>query len=183
MKRLHLTRAAVFFLAIACTIQARADHDSISVFSGDKSGDWSLTRIKTELAADITTIDYVGHDGKHTSSAVPLASLLKAAGVPVELTNPKKGVDPKEKHAELHLAITVQGRDGYYTVFSIAELMPELTSKKVWLALDVDGKPWPDTEAPMKLVVKDDEKPARWVHSVQTITVVKIEPPATQPAK
>jgi hypothetical protein len=26
-------------------------------------------------------------------------------------------------------------------------------------------------------------KPARWVHSVQTITVVKIDPPATQPGK
>jgi DMSO/TMAO reductase YedYZ molybdopterin-dependent catalytic subunit len=61
--------------------------------------------------------------------------------------------------------------------------MADLDNRKIWLALDVDGKPLPDADGPMKLVVPDDAKPARWVHAVQSISVVKLEPPATQPAR
>jgi Oxidoreductase molybdopterin binding domain len=113
---------------------------------------------------------------------VPLTSLLKAAGVDTELKKPT-GNDPKNKHGEMHFAVIVQGSDGYFTVFSIGELMADLANRPVLIALDVDGKSWPATEAPVKLIVPDDQKPARWVHSVQSISVIKVELPATQPAK
>lgn len=170
-------------IALCALIGANAANDKVTIAGAvDKPGEWTVARIKADLAADITTITYTGHDGKHTSSAVPLASLLKAVGVQTELKPPPKGVDPKAKHGEMHFAVTVQGRDGYFAVFSIAELMTDLGNRHIWLALDVDGKPWPAAEAPMKLVVPDDEKPARWVHSVETISVVSVGAPATQPA-
>jgi DMSO/TMAO reductase YedYZ molybdopterin-dependent catalytic subunit len=170
-------------LVFTATLHAAAN-DSITVNGTvDKPGEWTADKLKTELAADVTSISYTGHDGKHSSTAVPLVSLLKAAGVATQLGNPPKGTVGKDKHAELHFAVVVQGRDGYYTVLSISEIMAELGNKKIWLALDVDGKPWPEADAPMKLVIADDAKPARWVHSVQMISVVKVEPPATQPSK
>ncbi len=182
---MHYTKliATALFLALTASLHAAAN-DSITINGTvDKPGDWTADKLKTEFASDVTTISYVGHDGKHSSTAVPLVSLLKAAGVAMEMKPVPKGTTPKDKHAELHLAVIVQGRDGYFTVLSISELMAELGNKKVWLALDVDGKPWPEADQPMKLVIPDDAKPARWVHSVQSITVVKVEPPATQPSK
>jgi hypothetical protein len=178
-----MKQATIAFLFCICLTASLRAGDTVTVTGTDKSTDWTVAKLKSDLAADVTTITYTGHDGKHTSTAVPLVSVLKAAGVQAELKNPTKGTDPKARHPEMHMVVTVQGRDGFYVVLSLAELMPELGNKKVWLALDVDGKPWPDADVPMKLVVADDEKTARWVHSVQTISVTKVDPPSTQPAK
>jgi hypothetical protein len=157
--------------------------DTVTINSAtSKPAMWTVEQIKTKLAGDVTKLEYTGHDGKHTSTVVPLVSLLKAAGVMTQL-EPHPAKDGKAKHAEMHYAVTVEGSDGYYAVLSLAELMPDLGNRKVWLALDVDGKSWPEKESPMKLIVPEDEKPARWVHSVRTISVVKVEAPATQPAK
>jgi DMSO/TMAO reductase YedYZ molybdopterin-dependent catalytic subunit len=147
-----------------------------------KPGDWAVDRIKSELSADVASVEYSGHDGKHTASAVPLVSLLKASGVVTQLKQDPKA-DPKSKHDELHYVVTVEGSDGYYTVLSAAELLAEVGNHKAWIAIDEDGKPLADKEGPMKLIVPDDQKPARWVHSIKTISVVKIEAPATQPAR
>jgi hypothetical protein len=173
-----------WFLLSAFAFAPRVDGEAnITINTAtSKPTEWSADQIKTKLAGEVTTLSYTGHDGKHTSSVVPLLSVLKAAGVTTQL-DPHPNKDPKIKHDELHYAVTVQGKDGYYVVLSIAELMSELGDRKAYLALDVDGKPWPEKETPMKLIMPDDQKPARWVHSVQSISVIKVEPPATQPAK
>jgi DMSO/TMAO reductase YedYZ molybdopterin-dependent catalytic subunit len=172
-------------LILSLAIQSvHAADDAVTVTGAvDKPGDWTVDKLKTDLSADVTSITYTGHDGKHTGNAVPLVSLLKAAGLQTDLPMPPKGVAARQKHAEMHYAVMVEGKDGYVAVFSIAELMPDLGNRHIYLALDVDGKPWPEKESPLKLVASDDVKPARWVHNVTKITVVKIEPPATQPAK
>ncbi len=179
-----------WMIGLAClamqvaSLRAAPASDGISLGGiVDKPGDWTVVRLKRELAADVTSVDYTGHDGKHTSTAVPLVSLLKAAGAATELKQPAKGVTGAEKHAEMHYAVVVQGRDGYFAVFSIGELMADLANRKIYLALDEDGKPLPDADGPMKLIVPDDGKPARWVHGVQSVSVVKVEPAATQPAR
>jgi DMSO/TMAO reductase YedYZ molybdopterin-dependent catalytic subunit len=184
MKQMKILVGILCVIALSTSLRAGPGADAITIDgSVAKPGDWTIDRIRTEFADQITSLDYVGHDGPHTSKVVPLISLLKAAGVETQLKTAK--VAPNVKHAELHYAVVVQGRDGYYTVLSIAELMPEMSKNKFYLALDVDGKPWPATEAPMKMIASDDGKPARWVHSVQTISVVKLEPvaAATQPVK
>jgi hypothetical protein len=168
-------------LLVSLLATAAGAADSMSITGAvTKPGDWTVEKLKTDLAADVTSITYTGHDGKHTSSAVPLVALLKAAGMTTDLPQPPKGIDPKTKHAETHYAVIVEGSDGYIAVFSLAELMPDLGNRHVYLALDVDAKAWSDKDAPAKLVAIDDVKPARWVHSVKTITVVKIERPTTQ---
>jgi hypothetical protein len=178
MRRMNFAIGLICILATAASMRAA---DTFTVTVNDNPSDWTVAKIKTDLAADITKLEYTGHDGKHTSSVVPLISVLKAAGVDTALKKPT-GNDPT-KHAELHFAIIVQGRDGYSTLFSIGELMADLANRPVFIALDVDGKPWPAAEAPVKLIVPEDQKPARWVHSVQAISVVNVQSPATQPVK
>jgi hypothetical protein len=137
--------------------------------------------LKSELSADITSITYTGKDQKHTSNAVPLVALLKASGVSTQL-KADPTADPKTKHHELRLVVVVQGNDGYTAVFSLAELLGELGNRPVWLAFDADGQPLPAADGPLKLIVPDDQKPARWVHAVRSISVVDVTP-TTQPAK
>jgi DMSO/TMAO reductase YedYZ molybdopterin-dependent catalytic subunit len=182
MQQSKFLTGILWLLLVVPALRADASPDRISVNgSVDKPGDWTVARLKLELAGDVTKIEYSAHDGKHTSSVVPLASLLKAAGVQTGLKQPPKGVTGKDKHVETHYTVVVQGRDGYYAVFSIGELMTDLDNRKIWLALDEDGKALPDADGPMKLIVPDDGKPARWVHGVQSVSVVKVEPPATRP--
>ena len=113
---------------------------------------------------------------------MPLLSLLKAAGVQTQLKNDPKA-EAKTKHFELRYAVVVQGRDGYVAAFSLAELQPDLGNRHVWLALDADGQPLPASEGPMKLIAMDDGKPARWVHAVQSISLVNVAAATTAPSK
>jgi DMSO/TMAO reductase YedYZ molybdopterin-dependent catalytic subunit len=176
---------AIFWLVGLVLFSAQLGADSVApavTVNGavSKPGDWTVDRIKSELADDVTSIQYSSRDGKHSSKAVPLVSLLKAAGVVTQLKQDAKA-DPRGKHGELHYVVTVEGSDGYYAVMSIAELLAEVGDRKVWLAIDMDGKPLSDKDGPAKLIVPDDQKPARWVHSVKTVSVVKVAPPTTLP--
>ena len=173
--------AVVLLIALLLASPLRADSVSITG-TIDKPGDWTVDRVRTELAADVATISYTGHDGKkHTSMAVPLLSLLKASGLQTQLKS-SPNADPKTKHFELRLAVAVQGHDGYVAAFSLSELQPDLGNRHVWLAFDTDGQPLAASDGPMKLVASDDAKPARWVHAVQTISVVNVAPPTTKPS-
>jgi hypothetical protein len=88
--------------------------------------------------------------------------------------------DPKLKNHNLRLAVVVEGADGYTATFSLGELMPEIGGKEAWLALDEDGKPLP--QRLVKLVVPADQKPARWVRDVVSITIVDPTAAITRPA-
>src|SRR5208282_2195422 len=101
------------WIAISGTLCAGSDPDAVAVGGAvDKPGDWTTARVKSELGADITSISYMSHGQKHTSDAVPLISLLDAAGVSAQLKmNPN--ADPKVKNGELRLVVVVEGRDGY----------------------------------------------------------------------
>jgi hypothetical protein len=110
-----------------------------------------------------------------------LVSLLKAAGVPVEFVM-KPGADPKVKNPQMRRAVLVSGRDGYSVAFSMAELLPMVGNRAVWVALEEDGKPLSENDGPVRLIVPDDGMPARGVHGVASIDVVEVNAAATQPA-
>jgi hypothetical protein len=79
--------------------------------------------------------------------------------------------DPKTKNPQMRLAILVRGRDCYAAVFSLAELLPMVGNRAVWLVLDEDGKPLADSDGPTGLIVPDDQMPSRGVHQVAEIDV------------
>jgi len=108
---------------------------------------------------------YNEHEKKQeTYQGVPLAEILKRAGVPQgeELRGPA-----------LATYVRAEGADGYAVVFSLAELDSSIQDSGVLVADTLDGRPIPDKLGPLRLIVPHDKRPARWVRMLQSITVVK----------
>lgn len=94
---------------------------------------------------------------------VALAALLQAQhAMPTE---PLRG-------AQLRRRIEVAARDGYTAVFTLAELDPTLGARRVLLVDRCGGEPLAADAGPLRLIVPQDQRPARWVRQVRAITVI-----------
>jgi DMSO/TMAO reductase YedYZ molybdopterin-dependent catalytic subunit len=132
---------------------------------------WSADDLRTTLAGQVSTIEYEVHGKKHSAHAVPLVAVLRSAGAGMTLKMDPKA-DPKTKNLPLRLAVVVRGRDGYAATFALAELLPDIGDRPVWVALDADGQPLADRSAPVELIAPADAKPGRWVRAIASISVV-----------
>lgn len=128
-----------------------------------KAQTWSVSRLEQELKNELKTIDYSIKGKEYTSRCVPLLSLIKAA---------EPSFNTQQKHSELRFLIRVQGRDGYSVWYSLGELLPEFGNRTVYVALDVNGKPYSDREAPIRLIVPGEKDYGRWIYGIATITIV-----------
>ena len=114
---------------------------------------------------------YTSRGNKVESHCVALYAVLKAAGVEVDLKM-SPGTEAGKKNHPLRFAVVVVGRDGYTAAFSLAELLPEVGGRQVYLALDADGKPFAEGEGHMRVISPDDKNLSRWVRDAGTIQVV-----------
>lgn len=96
---------------------------------------------------------------------VPLAALLKQAGVPQgeQLRGPW-----------MASYVLAEAADGYRVVFSLAELDSGFLDSEVLLADTMDGVPIGAGEGPFKLVAPHEKRPARWVRMLKSLTVVQV---------
>ncbi|WP_163410077.1 molybdopterin-dependent oxidoreductase [Flavobacterium ajazii] len=102
-------------------------------------------------------------DGKAQQySGVAIFDLLQQAGVTV-------GKELKGENLTKYLLVRCS--DGYEVVFSLAELDPSFTNRVVILADAKDGKPLADGIGPFRLVVPDENKPARSAHEVTHLII------------
>jgi DMSO/TMAO reductase YedYZ molybdopterin-dependent catalytic subunit len=67
------------------------------------------------------------------------------------------------------------GSDGYKAVLALAEADPEFHPGEVLVADQMDGKPLDPKTGPFRLVVTEDKRPARSVHSLVSIEVKSAE--------
>ena len=67
--------------------------------------------------------------------------------------------------------VVVSAVDGYRALFSIAEVDPAFRPKPILLCYAKDGSALPQKEGPLRLVVGDGNRHARWVRQVTTIEV------------
>jgi DMSO/TMAO reductase YedYZ molybdopterin-dependent catalytic subunit len=105
------------------------------------------------------------HEKKdETYQGVPLAEILKRAGVPQG-----SGL----RGPALAISVRAEGADGYMVVFGLGELDSSIEDAGVLVADTLDGQPIPDKIGPLRLVVPHDKRPARWVRMLRTIIVVK----------
>ena len=93
---------------------------------------------------------------------VRLADVLRAAGV---RTDSLRG-------PALATRLVIEASDGYRVVLTLADLDPSLGGRRILLADRVDGKALPADEAPWRLVVTGDQRPARSARQVVTIRVI-----------
>src|SRR6266566_3373111 len=90
------------------------------------------------------------HDGKeHNFSGFSIASILELAGAPL-------GSQLRGKNMNKYLLVI--SRDGYRTVFSLAELDSSFTSHTILLADQTDGHPLPADKGPFQIIVPGEKK-------------------------
>jgi hypothetical protein len=129
----------------------------------ERPAEWTAGRVLQELAPQVQTVRFTLRGEEQTARCVPLRLLIHPS--PPQFEN-------ETKNHELGFAVFVTGRDGYTVCFSLGELAPEIGKRQVWLALEVDGKPLAGKDGPVRLLVPEDGKPARWTYGITRITLV-----------
>jgi len=106
------------------------------------------------------------HEKKQeTYQGVSLAEILKRAGVPQ---------GEQLRGAAFSTYVRADAADGYSMIFSLGELDSSIEDLNVIVADTLDGHAIPDKLGPLRLVVPNDKRPARWVRMLRSITVVKV---------
>jgi hypothetical protein len=107
------------------------------------------------------------HSGKESEfEGVPLVEALKQAGV-------KFGEGLRGKNLELYLV--VEAADGYRAVYALPEVDPAYTDKTILLADKRDGKAMDAKEGPLRIVVPDEKRHARWVRQVTGLVIKRAQ--------
>jgi len=127
-----------------------------------------LTLSLQDLAAmPRTKVKAKEHDTEVTYEGVALTEILRKAGAPLG----------NELHGKsLASYVVVTARDGYRVVFALPELDPDFTDapRQIILADTADGKPLLEKQGPVRIVVPQEKRGARWVRMVESIEVVKL---------
>src|SRR5262245_46020632 len=97
-----------------------------------------------------------------TFEGILLSDVLQKVGLPM-------GRELRGKALTLYLL--VEAADGYKVVFALPELDSMFTDKIVLLADQRDGKPLLEREGPLRIVVSDEKRQARWIRQVKSIEV------------
>src|SRR5262249_26484626 len=130
--------------------------------SGDiaRPQQWTLDDLAALPRHQVRARDRDGTEA--TFTGVALVDLLRLAGVPL-------GTELRGNNMALYLLI--EAADDYRVVFALPELDPAFTERVVVLADHRDGQPLAATEGPLRLVVPDEKRQARWVRQVKAGTV------------
>ena len=111
-----------------------------------------------------TTVRTGGQGGQLTQAweGVALSELLQRAGVP-------QGEDLGGPWLAAY-AVAVAA-DGYRVVFAVAELDAAFGDAQVLVADTLDGAPLAEGLGPFRLIVPGDERAARWVRMLKSVTI------------
>jgi hypothetical protein len=104
----------------------------------------------------------INHSVAHTYEGVRLTEILRLVDAP---TGARIHADADKDY------LVVSGGDGFRAVFSLAETDGSVQRHAVILADRMDGAPLLAHDAPYRIVVDGDQKPARSVYAVSRIEV------------
>lgn len=126
---------------------------------------WTLDMLKP-LQHKTVTLHNPHTNADETYSGVLLIDLLSELGTP----------HGKDLHGKALLDYVIAtGSDGYKVVLALAEVDPEFHPGEVLVADQMGGKPLDAKSGPFRLVVTEDKRPARSVHSLVSIEVKTAE--------
>ncbi len=120
--------------------------------------------VTPKLLADLDRAEatMINHSVSHTYEGVRLTELLRLVDAP---TGARLHADADRDY------LVVTGGDGFRAVYSLAETDGSVQRHPVILADKMDGAPLIPHDAPYRLVVDGDQKPARSVYAVAKIEV------------
>ena len=139
------------------------DAQSLEITRADGTST-SLTAAQIAALPHVT-INTKDHDTPAQFDGVPLAEILKLAGVE---TGKMKGPQTTQ-------ALLIEAADGYKVVFALAELDPDFSDRQIILADQRDGKPLDDKQGPWRIVAPGDKRPARWIRQVTSCQIVAVK--------
>jgi len=154
---MRLNLAAILLSTTVATAQGPA---TLTVFVDGTPRTVAASSLQ-QLPRDTATM--VFHDEPPVRyQGVSLAAVLKVVGV---RTDSLRG-------PALATRLVIEASDGYRIVLALSDLDPSLGGRRVLLADRVDGKPLPADEAPWRLIIPGDLRPARSARQVVTIRVI-----------
>jgi DMSO/TMAO reductase YedYZ molybdopterin-dependent catalytic subunit len=166
--RVTATRNRVGVLLLATLLFAPAPcsaEDVVLAVGGEVKTGLKLTL--TELKAmPVQTIEAKDHDGTvSTYQGVLLHDILHQAGVPEgeALRGPA-----------LTSCLLVKAADGYQVVFALPEIDPLFSDRKPLLAYRRNSVELGEKLGPLRLVVPDEKRQARWVKQVTAIEIIRV---------
>jgi hypothetical protein len=156
--------------AVSALVQAAAEPATVAgtliITAGPgQRGVFTPATLKDYPHQTVTIFDH-HTNANETYWGVPLIDLLGHLGVP-------HGKDLHGKALAEYVVAT--GSDGYKAVIALAEIDPEFHPGQVLVADAMDGKPLDVKTGPLRLVVTEDKRPARSVHSLVSIEVKTAE--------
>ena len=93
---------------------------------------------------------------------IPLSDILNLAGAKL---------NEKLRGNALADYLLVGAADGYRVVLALPELDAAFTDRVVLLADRRDQEPLAESEGPLRLVIPDEKRRARWVRQVNALTI------------
>jgi DMSO/TMAO reductase YedYZ molybdopterin-dependent catalytic subunit len=140
--------------------------DTALAVTGDVKTSLTLTLTNLEsMPAEIVSAK--DHDGSTASyQGVSLHAILVRAGVPQ---------GEALRGEALQLCVLVKAADGYKVAFTVAELDPLFSDKEVLLAYWRDGKELDSKAGPLRLVIPNEKRQARWVREVIELEIVSLK--------
>jgi DMSO/TMAO reductase YedYZ molybdopterin-dependent catalytic subunit len=110
--------------------------------------------------------DHGGEEANYEGAS--LADVMKRAGMDLAADQHGRG---------LTRYLLAEAADHYHILFALPEFDPEFTDRHILVAYRKDGKPLSPTEGPLRLIVPDDKRQARWLRSLTTLTIADSVPP------
>ncbi len=154
---MRLTLAALLLSTTVATAQGPA---TLTVVVDGTSKTVAATSLQQLPRATATMVFHEEPPVRY--QGVSLAAVLRSVGV---RTDSLRG-------PALATRLVVEASDGYRIVLALSDLDPSLGSRRILLADRVDGKPLPADEAPWRLIIPGDQRPARSARQVVTIRVI-----------
>lgn len=111
--------------------------------------------------AEVRVKDRQGEDAVY--AGVPVRAILEKAGAPIgngQLRGP---------HSALYVVATAT--DGYRVVYALAEFDADFAERHALLADARDGAPLDEGEGPLRLVLPDEARQARWVRQLTSLEI------------
>jgi DMSO/TMAO reductase YedYZ molybdopterin-dependent catalytic subunit len=129
-----------------------------------KPSQWTMEQLKSQFAGQVQKVNFTGKDKQpKVGTGIPVLSAIQAAALKT---------DPSINHHDLKFFVILEAKDSYQAFFSLAELTPtQGRSPQAFLIWDIDEKPLPDTETPLRLILTAGGD-ARQIHAVTKIILV-----------
>ena len=161
---LKWNRAAALGCGLLAAVTLSAAEPALTVSYAGKTIVFKGADLEALAHQDVKAYDF--HEkADHVYSGVPVRVLLEKDGVPF---------GEKLRGRCLRLVVLAHCRDHYDMAFALAEFDDAFNSRTILLVDRQDGRPLPEGQGPLRLVVPGDKRPARWARMVTALEVVSV---------